>query len=457
MTMKRVMMFFALTSVALTVAAQKPAKPQAPIPATPQPVAPAAPVPATPPAVPGHFDGVASCANSGCHGSTQPLNAAPVLQNEYYTWLSNDRHAQAYNVLFSDRSARVARNMHLKGKAYQEAVCLDCHSTNVASRLVSGKVDIEDGVQCEACHGPASGWRAEHTMAGWTHEQSVARGMVDLRNLPTRASGCISCHLGNDKKEVDHELIASGHPILAFELDNYTETMPPHWRRGKDTRSAETHGARAFAVGQAAAFSQSLDNLARHAKGEKWPEFSDMSCINCHHSLESSGWRQERGWPGRAGLPAWSPQHWAVLRLLVGRASSTARAQLDSDVQLIASRVGRMNDTSGVAQAAADARRVIDGVTPQIAALSWRDDDVRTLMRTITGDTDFILTSDVHSAEQSALALQSLASVLTRNNPKLLKSPMTDAIDALFAEIQNRERYEPSRFVQKLTALRAAL
>jgi hypothetical protein len=448
MTMKRTMIFFALMTVAVVGIAQQP-----PIPATPQPAA----APATPPSVPGHFDGVASCANSGCHGSTQPLNAARILQNEYYTWLSSDRHAQAYNVLFSERSARVARNMRLKGKAYQETVCLDCHSTNVPARTVSGKVDIEDGVQCEACHGPASGWRAEHTMAGWTHEQSVARGMIDLRSVPTRASGCLSCHLGNDKKEVDHELIASGHPILAFELDNYTETMPPHWRRGKDTVTAETHGARAFAVGQAVAFSQSLDNLAHHARGEKWPEFSDMSCINCHHSLEGSGWRQERGWPGRAGLPAWSPQHWAVLRLLVGRANPSARAQLDNDVAIIASRVSHMNDSNGVLQTAVEARHIIDNVTPQIAALSWRDDDVRALMRTIAGETDFILTSDVHSAEQTALALQSLGSALTRNNPKLLKSPMTEAIDALFAEIQNRERYEPARFVQKLAALRAAL
>ena len=461
--MKRLMILFVLMTAAVATAQQpakqpsNPATQQPPVPATGQPGNPATPPPIQPPSVPGHYDGVASCANSGCHGSTQPLNAARVLQNEYYTWLSGDRHAQAYNVLFSERSARVTRNMRLRGKPYEEAVCLDCHSTNVPARLVSGKVDREDGIQCEACHGPASGWRAEHTQAGWTHEQSVARGMADLRNIPVRASGCLSCHLGNDKKDVDHELIASGHPILAFELDNYTETMPPHWRRGKDTVTADTHGARAFAVGQAVAFSQSLDNLAHHARGEKWPEFSDMSCINCHHSLETSGWRQERGWPGRAGLPSWSPQHWAVLRLLVGRANPLVRSQLDNDVEILAVRVSKMNEPNGVLQAAVEARRLIDSVTPQIAALSWRDDDVRALMRTIAGDTDFILTSDVHSAEQTALALQSLASALTRNNPRLLKSPMTEAIDGLFEEIKNRERYEPSRFVQKLGALRATL
>src|SRR4051794_21432959 len=76
--------------------------------------------PATPASVPGHYEGLASCANSGCHGSTQPLNTTRIFQNEYYTWLNSDRHAQAYNVLFNDRSARVARNMRLKGKAYQE-------------------------------------------------------------------------------------------------------------------------------------------------------------------------------------------------------------------------------------------------------------------------------------------------------------------------------------------------
>jgi hypothetical protein len=78
-------------------------------------------------------------------------------------------------------------------------------------------------------------------------------------------------------------------------------------------------------------------------------------------------------------------------------------------------------------------------------------------MRTIADDTNFLLTADVYSAEQTALALQSLAASLTRNNPRLLKSPMTAAIDALFEEIKNRDRYEPSKFVQKMGQLRAAL
>src|SRR5213078_5243803 len=104
------------------------------------------------------------------------------------TWLHGDRHAQAYNVLFNALSARVAKNMRLKAKPYQEKLCLDCHSTNVPKELVSGRIDLEDGVQCEACHGPAGGWRAQHSEANWTHEKSVENGMVDLRNVSTRAN-----------------------------------------------------------------------------------------------------------------------------------------------------------------------------------------------------------------------------------------------------------------------------
>src|SRR2546423_10177151 len=109
------------------------------------------------PEAPGHYVGVASCANSGFHGATVPLSAQRIRQNEYYTWLHSDRHAQSYNVLFNAVSARVAKNMRLKAKPYQEKVCLDCHSTNVPKELISGRIDVEDGVQCEACHGPAGG------------------------------------------------------------------------------------------------------------------------------------------------------------------------------------------------------------------------------------------------------------------------------------------------------------
>jgi hypothetical protein len=394
------------------------------------------------PATPGQYVGVASCANSGCHGATTPLQATRIRQNEYFTWLHSDRHAGAYNVLFNPVSARIARNMKLAKKPYQEKLCLDCHSSNVAPAMISGRIDIEDGVQCETCHGPASGWRGEHAQQGWTHAQSVERGMIDLRDTRVRGHICDSCHVGSNDKDVDHDLIASGHPFLAFELDNYTETMPPHWNPN------ETHGVPAWAVGQAMAFRDSMTNLARHARGEKWPEFSDMSCYNCHHALKTGQWRQERGWPGRPGLPAWSPQRWAVLRLIV---PSSDRPALDDAVSRVASRVSRMSPDA--ASAADDARRLIESAIPKIYSRTWSVDDVRPMVVALTSERD----TDVHAAEQRALALQTLATVLTRRDNKIASGALMKAIDALFADLKDRDDYDPARFGAKLDAVRAAL
>ena len=38
--------------------------------------------------------------------------------------------------------------------------------------------------------------------------------MYDTRDVTKRAEKCLTCHLGNDEKSVDHEMIAAGHPIF---------------------------------------------------------------------------------------------------------------------------------------------------------------------------------------------------------------------------------------------------
>jgi hypothetical protein len=463
--MKRVVLLCLLSAVAFAVAFAVTVRAQQPPPRPPAAVAPAtatttaaatSTAPAEPemPSQPGRYVGVGSCVNSGCHGSTEPLDTTGVLQNEYFTWLNNDHHSKAYNILLSDRSARIAKNMRLKKAANEEAACLDCHTTNIPRNLIVKALDREDGVQCEMCHGPAGGWFAEHTEEGWTHEQSVGRGMIDLRSINSRGTICAGCHLGNAKKEVDHELIASGHPILAFELDNYTESMPPHWALRYEG-GRETHGVRAWAVGQVINFREGMDNLARHARGDEWPEFSEMSCFNCHHDLKDSGWRQERGWPDRAGLPAWSPQRWAVLRLILERVSPGVRNELDPLVAQVSRGVSRMNNPAGVAASADRARALVAPLVARVDAARWNDSDVRALMTSITNDREVVY--DVHTAEQAALALQSLASMRTRRDPRLLKGSMTKSIDALFEELKSRDDYEPGRFTQKLAAVRAAI
>jgi len=76
-----------------------------------------------------------------------------------------------------------------------------------------------------------------------------------------------------------------------------------------------------------------------------------------------------------------------------------------------------MNDPAAVASSADEARRLFEAAIQQIYAMSWSAQGVRPMM--MTEDYDVILRSDVHSAEQVTLSLQSLARVMTRNDRRL--------------------------------------
>ena len=71
--------------------------------------------------------GALSCASSGCHGSPSPVTNGAIEQNEFTTWIENDKHAEAYEVLLSEDSRLIARNLNIE-EAHEANVCLDCHS-----------------------------------------------------------------------------------------------------------------------------------------------------------------------------------------------------------------------------------------------------------------------------------------------------------------------------------------
>src|SRR5580658_4801176 len=199
------------------------------------------------------FTGPGSCASPSCHGSVQVRTDTSVEQNEYSTWVVKDKHARAFAVLSNDVAKRITRLMGLK-QPDTEPRCLACHALDVPEAQRARTFDMTDGVSCEACHGPASNWLGKHTEKGWTHQQSVALGMKDLRDPANRAENCLTCHLGTKDKNVDHELIAAGHPDLVFELPSFTSAMPKHWKEAGEKPNgtpAPWFEVRELAAGQA--------------------------------------------------------------------------------------------------------------------------------------------------------------------------------------------------------------
>lgn len=400
---------------------------------------------------PGSYVGMASCATSVCHGSTRDLDRTSVRQSEFLTWSRSDPHSNAGNVLFDETSRRIAGNLGI-GAAWEAKLCLDCHSVNVPAAVQQGELSRADGVSCEGCHGPASGWRDIHHDPGIPRSASLAAGMTDLRDLPTRARVCLSCHLGTADKTVDHELIAAGHPALVFELDNYTDgeanRLRPHWNPNP------SHGVRAWAVGQVVAFRGGLKQLARQAESGRWPEFEVMSCEACHHSLAKGEWRQRRGYRFRPGLPPWSPARWAALRHLVAAYAPQEWPDLDRLIGRIMAGVAHMNRPADVVQAANEAGQILDRVAPAIAGADWSPAEVRALIGAVAADREFLLTADRASAEQAYFAVHTLTSYLAEANPQIASSRLTDRLLRLYSdELADRDAYDHPQFVASLSSL----
>ncbi len=282
--------------------------------------------------------GVGSCAASSCHGALHAMTSSgrgsPRPGSEFSVWVSFDDHHEAYATLFSEESKRIASALYHDTKANEAETCLKCHATAAGYDATGAPHAIVDGVSCESCHGPsgggggASSWLAAHTSRTWkamSAGEKAAMGFRDMRNLVERARVCAECHVGVHGREVTHEMIAAGHPRLAFELTAYLAEMPRHWIEqpppNLDKQLArnwtDTFEARAWMIGQIMSAEAAVRMLEDQVP--KWdtsgPEFSQFGCFSCHHDLRPEPWRE--GDPRasrRVGQPVWGSWYLPLVR-----------------------------------------------------------------------------------------------------------------------------------------------
>src|SRR6202166_1149811 len=109
---------------------------------------------ANPPADASKYTGPGSCSSTSCHGSVKPRADSRIFQNEYSVWVVKDKHAKAYDALTGALGERMGRILGL-GKSEQEAKCLSCHALDVPADRRAKTFELNEGVSCESCHGPA--------------------------------------------------------------------------------------------------------------------------------------------------------------------------------------------------------------------------------------------------------------------------------------------------------------
>ena len=191
---------------------------------------------------------------------------------------------------------------------------------------------LADGVGCAACHGDATHWQQVHMLPEWKtlpRESRAALGYRDLGTPLERVQTCVRCHVGDAEHEVNHDLIAAGHPRLFFEFAAYQRLEPRHWSPHGKAEAAADFTERSWSVGQAAALAAVADLLvtraerARHAAetgaAQRWPEFAEFDCYSCHRTLGAETNAVGREPPlerPRPGQPSWQPWQVAGSRLL---------------------------------------------------------------------------------------------------------------------------------------------
>jgi len=126
--------------------------------------------------------GVEACTKA-CHNKEKDGNQLQIWKDS--------KHALAYKTLQTPEADSVAKSLGYKQPAVKIENCLRCHASGYDAEpsLVAERFKIEDGIQCETCHGAGAGYRAVHQKK--EKDKSAAMGMVLYENIE---EFCKTCH-----------------------------------------------------------------------------------------------------------------------------------------------------------------------------------------------------------------------------------------------------------------------
>ncbi len=282
--------------------------------------------------------GATSCGAATCHGGS--LDRGPEWNHSLSTWSINDAHAGAAQLLYDDDSRRIVRSLAPdtadSPEEYDNVLrnrCLSCHATvepaDCQSRGLIDETVIAAGVSCESCHGPAEKWVHEHTRVEWSglSRFDSATGMRDTESIIGRADTCVRCHIGsrtadNLIRDMNHDLIAAGHPALRFDLLLYNESMPMHWRTSSESEQAFNESALRMrkvsrAINLSTAAKLAAERATDHVRDREipWPELAEYDCFACHQALSGEEFKLPKSQIKRSplyisdGLPMWNSWH----------------------------------------------------------------------------------------------------------------------------------------------------
>lgn len=214
---------------------------------------------------------------SGCHGG------AGLDRGAYTIFKRFDPHFEASATLSNGRSKAMARQLGLENAAESKS-CTICHSP--MSQVPESKLaappeghQVDSGVSCASCHGPAENWLLSHTRPDYPKDALARLGMRQLGSAYQRANNCVACH-----QNLSDQLVDAKHPTLVFELDGLLVAEPKHWREGEGFSSAQT-----WLVGQAVTLRETAAQANREP-GER--RTAEIEAIKALLKATGTGWEE---------------------------------------------------------------------------------------------------------------------------------------------------------------------
>ena len=139
----------------------------------------------------------------------------PKKGNIFETWQERS-HSKAYATLASDESKEIAKKAGIEGDPQKAAECLSCHVTGYSASADAKMktLTLEEGVSCEACHGPGSVYKKSSIMKGIN--KGTMKG-TDHGLIEPVKEVCVKCH--NPKSPTYKEFVfeeakkAIAHPL----------------------------------------------------------------------------------------------------------------------------------------------------------------------------------------------------------------------------------------------------
>jgi len=207
----------------------------------------------------------------------------------------------------------------------------------------------------------------------------------------------------------------------------------------------------ARAEGFLSSFVASLDRVARRVKGPIWPEYAELDCFACHHSLTRAedSWRQAQGYENRArpGLPQLQVSRYLTARRVLQALDASSAQELDgvmAKLQIEASRLVAKPDE--VVSLATQGRGIVDRGIERALSGPVSADAAAAMLRGLFADAPQIAERGERAAEQAAMAAEVLATALARarnQDPNTNKAAFTE----LFKQFEAPSAYVPSQFV----------